>query len=143
MNYDSCKMVRVESLQAVKDGEPGAFCIVTANDGDGEFKRMWIKLPFGEERGFNLDPAPESTPFVWKWNFNELKPTLWMEQGGRKHDLHLRGQWHGRIHNGRLQSLEEKPPEAATPPAVIPESKPAKKKSAVRAAVKRASRHRS
>lgn len=106
MNYDSCKMTRFESVQAVHDGAPGAFCVVTANDGDGEFKRMWIKLPFGETRGFNLDPAPEPTPCVWKWNFNESKPTLWMEHEGRKLDLHLRGQWHGRIQNGRLVSAD-------------------------------------
>lgn len=140
MNYDSCKMVRVESLQAVHEGEPGAFCIVTANDGDGEFKRLYVKLPFGEERGFNLDPAPESTPFVWKWNFNESKPTLWMEQGGRKHDLHLRGQWHGRIHKGRLQSLEEPPPakieEAPKAVATTP------RRNRVKAAVQRATRTR-
>lgn len=106
MNYDSCKMVRVESLQAVNDGVPGAFCIETVNEG-GEFKRLWLQLPNGETVGFNLDPAPEHVPYVWKWNFNESKPTLWLDHKGKRHDVNLRGRWHGKIQSGRCVSLEK------------------------------------
>lgn len=135
MNYDSCKMRKVESIQAVREGAPGSFFIATDSLDGEEYKLLWMMLPDGTSCAAALEPAPKSIPAVWKWNYNENKPTL-------TNGINLRGRWCGKIQNGHMVSTEKPPAVPAVNPRPKPTPEQLPKPNLVRDAVKRGRRAR-
>lgn len=95
---DSCDMKRVEHLDDLATGEPGAFCIAEEANGHA----MYMKLPNGfagvltlSKSGSHHDPG--AGKYCWHWDGNLEKPTL-------TPSVHQLGCWHGWIRNGRMES---------------------------------------
>jgi hypothetical protein len=91
-NRDSCDMIKRESADAVRNGEPGGFFIEQSDEDwwmalklpDGSYNDLPIKLGKDVGRG-------------WAWDGNHDKPTL-------SPSVHCVGHWHGWIRSGRMVS---------------------------------------
>lgn len=90
-------MVRVETVDEVFEGPPGAFLIKDASVNGELFKHIWCKLPSGGIGCLALSPAPPAAGPAWGFDGNMDKPTL-------TPSVHQIGDWHGFFRAGRMES---------------------------------------
>lgn len=112
MSTDDVHMIPVKTVEEVRNGPPGTFCIIVRRCECHQMKYRYIHLkdPVGAYAALPLNPRPSCMPrsAAWDWNKDPIRPTL--EPSILNHGNHVHPEWHGFVQDGVMTVKKKIPP---------------------------------